>query len=72
MADSKMPEINSVMITGHLTKDPIYRQTSNDTHVVNFSIASNRKYKNNANKLQEDVCYVGIVAWNKLAHSCRH
>ncbi|OGU29850.1 MAG: single-stranded DNA-binding protein [Ignavibacteria bacterium GWA2_35_9] len=71
MADLKMPEINYVIVAGNLTKDPIFRQTTNSTPVVNFSIASNRKYKDSSNQWQEDVCYVGIVAWNKLAESCR-
>ncbi len=71
MADLKMPEINYIIVAGNLTKDPIFRETTNKTPVVNFSIASNRKYKDSTNQWQEDVCYVGIVAWNKLAESCR-
>src|SRR3970040_2754096 len=71
MADLKMPEINYVIVAGNLTKDPVFRQTTNNTPVVNFSIASNRKYKDSSNQWQEDVCYVGIVAWNKLAESCK-
>ncbi|MDP2366150.1 MAG: single-stranded DNA-binding protein [Ignavibacteria bacterium] len=71
MADLKMPEINYVIVAGNLTKDPIIRETTNGTPVVNFSIASNRKFKDSSNQWQEDVCYVGIVAWNKLAESCR-
>jgi single-strand DNA-binding protein len=71
MADLKMPEINYVIIAGNLTKDPIFRETTNGTPVVNFSIASNRKFKDSNNQWQEDVCYVGVVAWNKLAESCR-
>jgi single-strand DNA-binding protein len=71
MAELKMPELNCVIIAGNLTKDPVFRQTTNNTPVVNFSIASNRKYKDSSNQWQEDVCYVGIVAWNKLAESCR-
>ncbi len=71
MADLKMPEINSVIIAGNLTKDPIYRTTTNGTPVVNFSVASNRRYRDSKDEWQEDVCYVGIVAWNKLADSCK-
>ncbi|MAT38797.1 MAG: single-stranded DNA-binding protein [Ectothiorhodospiraceae bacterium] len=70
MPDLKMPELNYVLIVGNLTKDPVYRTTSNNTPVVNFSIASNRRYRDRSNIWQEDVCYVGIVAWNKLAESC--
>jgi single-strand DNA-binding protein len=59
------------MVAGNLTKDPVFRETSNNTPVVNFHIAANRRYKDSSNLWQEDVCYVGVVAWNKLADSCR-
>ncbi len=71
MADLKIPELNSVIIAGNLTKDPVCRQTTNGTPVINFTIATNRQYRDASNQWQEDVCYVGIVAWNKLAMSCR-
>jgi single-strand DNA-binding protein len=71
MADLKMPELNNVMVAGNLTKDPIFRETSNNTPVANFHIAANRRYKDSGNQWQEDVCYVGVVAWNKLADSCK-
>lgn len=71
MADLKMPELNSVTVAGNLTKDPVYRTTTNGTPVVNFSVASNRRYRDSKDQWQEDVCYVGVVAWNKLAESCR-
>lgn len=71
MAELKMPEINSVVIAGNLTKDPTFRETSKNTHVVNFHVAVNRRYKDSNNIWQEDVCYVGIVAWNRLADSCK-
>ena len=71
MADLKMPEINYVIVAGNLTKDPIFRETTNKTPVVNFSLASNRRFKDSSSQWQEDVCYVGIVAWNKLADSCK-
>ena len=71
MADLKMPELNNVMVAGNLTKDPTFRETSNNTPVVNFHVAINRRNRDSSNLWQEDVCYVGVVAWNKLADSCR-
>lgn len=71
MADLKMPELNNVMVAGNLTKDPTFRETSNNTPVVNFHVAINRRYRDSSNLWQEDVCYVGVVAWNKLADSCK-
>jgi len=70
MADLKMPDINNVIIVGNLIKDPVMRQTTNGTPVANFTIASNRKFKDNFGQWKEDVCFIGIVAWYKLAESC--
>jgi len=70
MASLKMPDINNVLIAGNLTCDPSFRKTTNGTPVANFFIASNRKFKDNNGQWRENVCYVGVVAWYKLAESC--
>ena len=70
MSELKMPDINNVLIAGNLTGDPVFRKTSNGTSVSNFFIASNRKYRDNSGIWRENVCYVGIVAWHKLAETC--
>jgi single-strand DNA-binding protein len=70
MADLKMPDINTVMIAGNLTADPSFRRTTNGTPVANFYVASNRRFKDNSGQWRENVCYVGVVAWYKLAESC--
>ncbi len=70
MAYLKMPEVNHVLIAGNLTKDPVVRKTSNGAPVINFCLASNHRYRDGSNQWAEDVCYVGVVAWNKLADSC--
>ncbi len=59
-----------MLIAGNLTKDPTLRKTANGIPVANFCIASNRKYRDANNQWSEDVCYVGVVAWSKLAESC--
>jgi len=70
MADLRMPDINSVIIVGNLIKDPAYRSTTAGVPVANFTIASNRKFKDNSGIIKEDVCFIGVVAWYKLAESC--
>ena len=70
MLDLKMPDINTVLIAGNLTCDPSFRKTTNGTPVANFYIASNRKFKDNTGQWRENVCFVGVVAWYKLAESC--
>ena len=70
MIDLKMPDINTVIVAGNLTCNPSFRKTTNGTPVANFYIASNRKFKDNTGQWRENVCYVGVVAWYKLAESC--
>jgi single-strand DNA-binding protein len=70
MAELRMPDINNVIIVGNLIKDPVFRHTTTGTPVTNFYIASNRKFKDNLGNWKEDVCFVGVVAWYKLAESC--
>lgn len=71
MADLRMPDVNNVIIAGNLIKDPTFRHTTTGgVPVANFSIASNRKFRDNSGQWKEDVCIIGVVAWYKLAESC--
>ena len=70
MTELMMPDVNSVIIAGRLTKDPAFRRTTNGTPVSNFTIACNRRFRDNVGQSREEVCYVGVVAWYKLAESC--
>lgn len=70
MADTKLPSLNQVIIVGNLVRDPDLHYTQGGVPVVNFKIASNKKYKDNLGAYKEDVCYVGVVAWQGLAQSC--
>jgi single-strand DNA-binding protein len=70
MYELRMPDVNNVLIAGNLTRDPAFRKTTNGTPVTNFWIASNRRFKDNNGQWRENVCYVGVVAWYKLAENC--
>ena len=67
MSDLRLPDINYVIIAGNLTRDPSFRKTTSGTSVANFWLASNRKFKDNNGQWRDSVCYVGVVAWHKLA-----
>ena len=66
-----MPDLNMVVIAGNLTNDPTFGETTDKTPVVNFHLASNRRFKDNKGQVKEDVCFVGVVAWDTLAKSCK-
>ena len=71
MQNSKLPSLNKVLIIGNLTKDPELRYTQAGVSVVNFKIASSKRYKDSLGTPREDVCHIGVVAWQKLAESCK-
>lgn len=56
--------INRVVLVGRLTKDPVLRKTANGTSVTSFTIACNRKFKQEG---QPDADFINCVAWNKTA-----
>ncbi len=70
MTEKKLPILNRIFIAGNLTKDPELRHSNSGIPVVNFRIASSRRFKDNAGNRKEEVCYVGVVAWQRLAETC--
>lgn len=55
--------LNKVQIIGNMTADPEIRHTPSDKIVATVSIATNRKYKQN-NETVEEVEYHRVVLWN--------
>ena len=72
MANMRLPSLNKVLIVGNLVKDPELRYTFAGVPVANFKIASNKKSKDNLGIYRENVCYIGVVAWQGLAESGNH
>lgn len=64
-----MNNLNSILLEGNLTRDPVAYQTPKGTNVCTFSIASNRFYKINEEK-QKEVSFFDIETWSKLADRC--
>jgi len=65
-----MASVNNITIIGNLTVDPELRYTPSETAVCNFRIAVNRKWQDSAGEWCEDVSYIGVTAWKKLAENC--
>ncbi|MCH8328282.1 MAG: single-stranded DNA-binding protein, partial [Candidatus Marinimicrobia bacterium] len=61
-----MPDLNLILMAGNLTNDPKYSETKTGTPVVNFYMASNKRFKDRNGTIKEDVCFVGVVAWDNL------
>lgn len=62
-------DINYFFGIGNLTREPDLRYTSQGTPVCRFAIAMNRRYQGK-NGSVEEVTYVTVSAWSKLAEIC--
>lgn len=62
-------ESNYVTMIGNLTDDPELRFTPSGAAVVNFRIASNRKYTDRNGNQQEDTTFMTVNAWRSLAEN---
>jgi single-strand DNA-binding protein len=62
-----MASLNRVMLIGNLTRDPEVRYTPKGSAVADLAIAVNRNYTAENGEKREEVTYVDIVLWAKLA-----
>lgn len=62
-----MNSLNKVQLIGNLTADPEVKETPNGQKVANFSIATNRVWKDASGMKQEQVEFHNIVIWGSLA-----
>ena len=60
-----MANLNKVMLIGNLTRDPELRVTPKGTAICTFSLAVNRKFKDESGGEREEVTYVDIETWGK-------
>jgi|SRR5690554_4182038 len=63
----KFPRLNSVMISGHLTRDVELRYTPKGTPVARIGIAFNRVYQNAEGNWIEESSFMDVSVWGKQA-----
>jgi len=61
--------VNKVQIVGRVTSQIEVKQPKEDFKVANFSIASNRTWKNGNGEKQEETEFHNIVAFGKIAET---
>jgi single-strand DNA-binding protein len=66
----RLPEQNNITLVGRLTHDPEVRFTTKGQAVCRFSIAVNRRYKDQAGTWQDDTSFVPVVVWGDSANRC--
>ena len=65
---AKIPELNLIIVSGRLTRDPDIRMTQKGSTVCSFAIANNRSYLDpSSNEWKEEVSYMSVTAFGMLA-----
>jgi single-strand DNA-binding protein len=65
--------LNRVTIAGRLARDPEQKFTPKGTAVASVAIAINRKWKDDAGQMKEDVTFVEVELWGATAEAfCKY
>jgi len=67
MADLKIPRLNRFIASGRIANDIELKYTPKGTPVVRFTLANDRRYKDEADQWQTQTSWIDCVAWNKWA-----
>ena len=70
MTELKLPEINRVMLSGRLTRDPEPRFAADGTAVTSFTLAFHRRYRARDGRYAEQTGYATVLAYQRLAEVC--
>jgi single-strand DNA-binding protein len=62
-----MASFNKVILLGNLTRDPEVRYTPKGSAVCDLGIAVNRVYTTDSGERREEVTFVDVVLWARLA-----
>lgn len=60
---------HQITILGHLGKEPSLRLLPNGTQVCKFSVATNRKWKDENGEVHENTTWFNVTAWDKQAEN---
>jgi single-strand DNA-binding protein len=64
-----MANYNKVILLGNLTRDPQLSYTPNQTAIVDFGLATNRKWTAQDGQKREDTCFVDCTAFGRPAET---
>lgn len=64
-----MRNFNMAIIEGRLTRDPEMLYTQKGTALCKFSVANNSSFYRE-DELQEEVNFIEVTTWSKLAEQC--
>ncbi|MDE2510840.1 MAG: single-stranded DNA-binding protein [Elusimicrobia bacterium] len=71
MAEIRLPEQNTVLLTGRLTRDAELKYTAGGVAICHFSLAVNRRFKDpKSGEWKDDTSFVDITVWREAGERC--
>ncbi len=64
-----MASFNKVIMLGNLTRDPQLSYLPSQTPVVEFGLATNRRWTGNDGQAREETCFVDCRAFGRMAEN---
>lgn len=64
-----MASYNKILLMGNLTRDPQLSYTPNQTAVVDFGLATNRRWTAQDGSQREETCFVDCRAFGRMAEN---
>ena len=70
MTELRLPELNRVVLSGRLTRDPDRRYASDGTAITSLPLAFHRRYRSRTGAAAEQTGYVTVMCYQRLAEVC--
>jgi len=70
LTELRLPEVNRVMVSGRLTRDPELRYAADGTQVASFTLAFHRRYRTREGGFAEQTGFAPVTAYRRLAEVC--
>jgi len=61
---------HTILIAGHLGRDPEMRYTPAGQAVTNFNLAANRQYTDSNGQMVKETTWFRVSAWGRTAENC--
>jgi single-strand DNA-binding protein len=70
VTELKLPEVNRLLLSGRLTREPDRRFANDGTAVTQFDLAFHRRYQTRDGRPGEQTGFVTVVTYQRLAEVC--
>jgi len=70
VAELRLPDVNRVLLSGRLTRDPDRRYAADGTAVTRFDLAFHRHVRGRNGRVNETTGFVSVISYQRLAEVC--